>query len=422
MSGLMRRLTRGRAATDDEATPQASAEPVDARSDAQSGDSGVPAASGGGEPPTGGNAAAGRGEPAAGGNARAGGGEPATAVSADQSAPAQPAPTGEQKTAVVEDPRAAGLDLPAGVDPDELASVPASERRGRLRRRLRYLRAVREVLLRDLGGFYFEAQRSEQGVDAHRRLLEAKANRLATLDAELRELESRLGEAPATTVLREPGLGGTCPHCGELHGSDARFCSRCGHPLTRRAARAGAATPAPSSPAREQEKATTASLWGRPKRPDVPAGGAIAAAGGDGVTSGTAPAASGERGTSDSARGGTSDSARGGTSDAASAGTAESRTSESARGDVPSAGTGESRTSDAAAAETGESRTSESGAGGSPPAWSRTAATRADQPATTPADEPATTRADQPATPSDAPTTEQPQASDEPAPTRGERP
>jgi hypothetical protein len=354
MSGLMRRLTRGRAATDDEATPQASAEPVDARSDAQSGDSGVPAATAGGEPAAGGNAAA-------------------TAVSGEKAAPA---PTGdEQKTAVVEDPRAAGLDLPAGVDPEELASVPASHRRGRLRRRLRYLRAVREVLLRDLGGFYFEAQRSEQGVDAHRRLLEAKANRLATLDAELRELESRLGEARATTVLREPGLGGTCPHCGELHGSDARFCSRCGHPLSRRAARTGAATPASSSPAREQEKATTASLWGRPKRPDVAAGGAIAAPGGDAATSDATSAKSGERGTSESARG---------------------------------------ETSDAASAGTAESRTSESGTSSSPPAWSRTA--------TTGADEPATTRADEPATPSDAPTTQQPQASDEPARTGGERP
>ena len=41
----MRRLTRGRAATDDEAAPQASAasEPVSATPDAQQGGSGVPA-------------------------------------------------------------------------------------------------------------------------------------------------------------------------------------------------------------------------------------------------------------------------------------------------------------------------------------------------------------------------------------------
>src|SRR4051812_23449284 len=43
-------------------------------------------------------------------------------------------------------------DLPAGLDPDELAAAPTtSARRGRLRRRVAFLRAAREVLLRDLG-------------------------------------------------------------------------------------------------------------------------------------------------------------------------------------------------------------------------------------------------------------------------------
>jgi hypothetical protein len=45
MSGLMRRLTRARAATDDEAAPQAPApsEPVDRANDAQQGGVGLPA-------------------------------------------------------------------------------------------------------------------------------------------------------------------------------------------------------------------------------------------------------------------------------------------------------------------------------------------------------------------------------------------
>jgi hypothetical protein len=163
-------------------------------------------------------------------------------------------------------------DLPAGVDPAELAAVPSSARRGRLRRRLRYLRAVRQVLLRDLGGFYYEAQRSEQGIEPHRQLLDAKAARLTRLDEEVHALESRLEEPHPETILREPGLGGTCPQCGELHGSDARYCARCGAALSRRVSRARQAAPAGpigAVPASSDDgKATTASLWGRPKRPD----------------------------------------------------------------------------------------------------------------------------------------------------------
>jgi hypothetical protein len=252
MSGLMRRLTRGRAAADDEGTPQATAasEPVSATPDAQQGGSGL----------------------RADGAAATSTDEPETAVlgpSTDGSAPGTiAAPAGE----TAKETEAASRDLPAGVDPGRLAAVPSSARRGQLRRRLRYLRAVREVLLRDIGGFYYEAQRAEDGVEPHRALLDAKAGRLTRLDDEVRDLEGRLGETRGTTLLREPGLGGTCPHCGELHASDARFCSRCGTALNARAAKARAtSTAGPAvavSAASETGKATTASLWGRPKRLD----------------------------------------------------------------------------------------------------------------------------------------------------------
>ena len=59
-----------------------------------------------------------------------------------------------------------------------------------------------------------------------------KVQQLAVLDEELRGLETELGTPRGDTVLREPGVGGTCPRCGELHASDARFCSRCGLDLT----------------------------------------------------------------------------------------------------------------------------------------------------------------------------------------------
>jgi hypothetical protein len=252
MSGLMRRLTRGRAATDDEATPQASAasEPVSATPDAQQGGASVPA-NGVPTPPGGDD-------------------EAKTAVLAEGSGAAAATDASAAITKPAATPEA-DPDLPAGVDPAKLATAPSTAKRGRLRRRLRYLRAAREILLRDIGGFYYEAQRSEAGLDPHRRLLDAKTARLTRLDEEMRHLESRLEEAHPETILRQPGLGGTCPQCGELHGSDARFCPRCGTPLTGRGSRIRPATSAPALAATssgEGAKATTASLWGRPKRPE----------------------------------------------------------------------------------------------------------------------------------------------------------
>jgi len=197
MSGLLRRLTRRRGATADETRPQtpAASEPVDAPASAP-------------------------GEP---------GGE-------------RPVPDSEQPTAA--------HDLPAGVDPAALAARPGEgARRGSVRRRVRYLRAVRELLLRDLGGFSYELHRTAGGTagDAHRPLLEAKAARLAALDGEVRELEAGLGEPhPDATVLRRPGIGGTCPECGELHGSEAAFCWHCGMPVTERAVRRRAMAPPPA--------------------------------------------------------------------------------------------------------------------------------------------------------------------------------
>jgi hypothetical protein len=132
-------------------------------------------------------------------------------------------------------------DLPAGIDPDELAAAPpTSARRSRLRRRAGFLRAAREVLLRDLGGFVYELHRTAGDIEheAHRRLREVKLARLTRLDAELHELEVRLDDVRRHVLVREPGVGGDCPRCGELFGSDAHYCAHCGLPLTESARRA----------------------------------------------------------------------------------------------------------------------------------------------------------------------------------------
>ncbi len=120
-------------------------------------------------------------------------------------------------------------DLPAGLDPDELAAAPGtSARRGKLRRRAAFLRAAREVLLRDLGGFVYELHRTAHDMEheAHRRLRETKLTRLSRVDAELHEIETRLDDFRRQVLVREPGVGGDCPQCGELFSSWARATAR----------------------------------------------------------------------------------------------------------------------------------------------------------------------------------------------------
>ena len=195
---------------------------------------------------------------------------PATAA-----APAQPLPAwsvaADQPTALAYAAQPApARDLPAGVDPADLASAPAaSARRGKLRRRLRYLRHVRELLLRDLGGFTYEIHRTAGGTaqEPQRRLAAAKAKRISALDEEVLALESRLGEPHAETLLREPGIGGTCPECGELHASDAHFCSRCGTGLDEQA-RDKRAAEQPTTGAHDVVEPQPASvLWAGGPRP-----------------------------------------------------------------------------------------------------------------------------------------------------------
>jgi hypothetical protein len=272
MSGLLRRLTRRRPATAEETgfpTP-ASSEPAGASADGPTGAGGgdlMPQEPGGGRalPAPVGNEQATEVLPATGDAAEHGevvGPEPRPSiVAAEQATPSpQPAPV---------------RDLPAGIDPSELATAPvASAPRGKLRRRLRYLRQVRELLLRDLGGFAYEIQRTAGGTpqESHRRLLEGKTNRIAALDAEVRGLEDRLAEPHAEPVLREPGIGGTCPECGELHASDAHYCAHCGAPLNAKArARRDAAVAAAvhqttaSHPTAEPAQASV--LWAAGPRP-----------------------------------------------------------------------------------------------------------------------------------------------------------
>ena len=107
--------------------------------------------------------------------------------------------------------------------------TPGFVQRGRLRRRLRFVRRAREVALRDLGGLVFDLHRfGRERTD----LVDQKLATLSTLDGEMRTLEGVLDERGEGTVLREPGLA-SCPRCGALHASDAAYCSACGLPVGR---------------------------------------------------------------------------------------------------------------------------------------------------------------------------------------------
>jgi hypothetical protein len=142
--------------------------------------------------------------------------------------------------------------LPAGQAPTPDATTapppasPGFRERGRLRRRLRYLRRARELGYRDLGGLIFDLHRF--GRDRPD-LAAAKLEALTALDQELRSLEVALDDRRAVTELREPGIA-SCARCGALHSSEANFCPNCGLALAGPAAmgEVGGALAAPPQP------------------------------------------------------------------------------------------------------------------------------------------------------------------------------
>ena len=225
MSGLLRRMKRSR--------------PVDA-----------------GEPPVEGTAAAPESGAAPQGEAAATPGAPAegdpprawlTPSEPEQAAAETPA--GETPKPEPKQPEApkpvlvANPDTPAGLAlENQTTPRPPAGRRGRLRRRLRYLRRARELMLRDLGGLLYEVHRSGGGnVDAHATVLTTKVQRISGLDAEAHALETALASSRPEALVFEPGIGGTCPNCGELFSSAAHFCANCGASVTD--------LPAPAAPA-----------------------------------------------------------------------------------------------------------------------------------------------------------------------------
>ena len=175
-------------------------------------------------------------------------------VAPDVARPAPEAAASDQPTApvpVVSEDGGPAPEVPAGADPAEVRDPrPGFRERARIRRRLRYLRRIRELGFRDIGGLVFDLDRfGRERTD----LVRAKLDALAAVDTELRALEVALDDVRPLHELHESGVA-ACARCGGLHGTEASFCPSCG--LELRGPRtvgdvAGPAVPAPVAPAAE---------------------------------------------------------------------------------------------------------------------------------------------------------------------------
>ncbi len=150
---------------------------------------------------------------------------------------------------------------PAGED--TAPGPPGFAARGRMRRRLRFLRKARELAYRDLGGLVYNLHRFGRRNDA---LVLAKLDTIGRIDSELRALESALSERQSVTVISEAGVA-ACPRCAAIHGSDDSFCPNCGLAMDLRAERPVAGAPAPTA----APPAPAAAFAGASAAPDAPA-------------------------------------------------------------------------------------------------------------------------------------------------------
>ncbi|MDW5593973.1 hypothetical protein VSS74_06490, partial [Conexibacter stalactiti] len=146
------------------------------------------------------------------------------------------ATTSEQPAGAAGDAARAGDAGAEGATPATAESAPEQpverrpgfRERGRMRRRLRYLRRLRELQVRDLGGLAFDLRRFERKRDD---LVAQKVDQIRACDDELHALETALEERRDVRDVRLPGIGGSCPRCFSIYGSSDRFCAHCGAAL-----------------------------------------------------------------------------------------------------------------------------------------------------------------------------------------------
>ena len=148
-------------------------------------------------------------------------------------------------TVPVSEPPAAAATPTSSAPAEPVMRRPGFRERGRMRRRLRYLRQLRELQVRDLGGLVFDLRRFERKRDD---LVAQKIDQMRACDDEVQALEVALDERRDIRDVREPGIGGTCPRCFAIHGSSDHFCATCGAALGGAAQGPAHVAPAPAVP------------------------------------------------------------------------------------------------------------------------------------------------------------------------------
>src|SRR5205085_2101056 len=125
---------------------------------------------------------------------------------------------------------------PAGIDRGADAVAGAGSReRGRMRRRLRELRRLREAQLLELGALVLEAHKHGR---ADSPVIKTKASEAAATDAEARTLAEALdadaNEHAAVTEVRDGRAAQealACPNCGAPADAGQLMCLECGQRL-----------------------------------------------------------------------------------------------------------------------------------------------------------------------------------------------
>jgi hypothetical protein len=144
------------------------------------------------------------------------------------------------------DDAARGSDVPAGIERGaDAVAATGSRERGRMRRRLRELRRLREAQLLELGALVLEAHKRGRGDSP---VIKSKAAEAASTDAEARAVADALETEAGLETIVSAGIAGPCPTCGTLASTAARFCSTCGTPLDGRPDAAPRASEAPDTP------------------------------------------------------------------------------------------------------------------------------------------------------------------------------
>jgi hypothetical protein len=126
-----------------------------------------------------------------------------------------------QAPAPVDTPQVAG-------SPDPLAAAAAGPgARGRLRRRLRKLKAVRTRQQVELGTLVYDARKRSNG--SRPEVVERRAAEAAEVERQVHEIQHAV-DAHADTRALVTGVAGSCQSCGALLSTEDRFCPTCGTP------------------------------------------------------------------------------------------------------------------------------------------------------------------------------------------------